>query len=85
MTKLHMGYICTGFGGLDSTHAHSLVGGLVSGNPQVSRLDVKTLLVFVCIPVLLGSFIPSPTLLEDCRSAIFVYLWALHLFPLATG
>jgi hypothetical protein len=37
-TKLHICYVCMGVVGLGPVHVWSLVGGLVSGSRQESRL-----------------------------------------------
>jgi hypothetical protein len=60
--------------GLGPAHAHSLVGGSVSGNPQGNRL-----VDFVGLPVEFlssSSFSILPSLSQDSK---------LHLFPLAAG
>ena len=67
-----MCYICAELGEVGPAHVHSLVGRLVSGNPQGSRLCASLGLPLKSLPSL-------PELVLMLR------LGSLHLFPSGVG
>ena len=79
-TKLHTCYIYPA--SLSPAHAHALVDGLVSGNPQISKLVGSIVLLWIPNPLYVLNPLPnsSPRI---PRLYLMFGCGSLHLFPWA--